>query len=212
MPMTNRNTTDILKSDLDDDDNVRWLYERFIEETKHAIEARMPDALMGRIEVESLASTTLRQAIESIKQNAIHRGSSSLFRALCLKIAKNELLNVVESLKTQMRDVSRETQSDHGTPKAPIGRRHSELKKAEINDLLKKTIIELLQEKKQVDTLINLLGVALELKANAIQEILMQHPDNLSVPSLPTIRSQIEAARERVMKFRRELEDDDLDD
>lgn len=208
MIVTNGITTDVLRGDLNDNENVRWLYQRFIGELNSFVERRISAEYRRRVDGQAISDTSFRQALERAKGDPDRLRTSETFRGLLYCIARREIVDQIEWNSTGGRTIKQETDlgdafeniSVSSTPFSPA-------QKLSIDEVMRRVISELLQESDQVRMLINVLGVGLELNANAIAEILTDLPHQPRVPSLPTIRLQIARARERVRQYRNDLPD-----
>lgn len=195
--MTNRNTTDVLQDDLDDNENVRWLHGHFIEEVEASVEKHLADELHRRIVARAVAETSLRRAINRAKRKPIYRENSELFRALLYRIAQRVRCKAIRAQQADKRDIRREA----GGSDVVIQVTRDAITPAEqaaIREELRAGISELLREDEVERMLHNLLGCALGMNAAEIDDILSRHPDRFKRYTHPTIRSQIQRAQARV--------------
>lgn len=212
--MTARNTTDVLRGDLNDNENVKWLYERFIEELDAFVGNRISEEIQRHVDEEGIAETSFRQAVDRLKTDPKYARKSAAFRALLYRIAHCEIANQVRTHKTQSRDITRESQSDSLVEEVVVD--SDPLKpdeKVSVREEMREGIKFLLQEEKPVLMIINLLGIVMELPASDIREILKGMPPEGETsekprkpPSEPTIRLQLDRTRERIRRMQKGIE------
>ncbi len=211
--MTDRNTTDVLKGDLDDDKNVRWLIERFRGTVRAVIQANIPAHSRKNYDVEVAIETTLRQGLVAARDKEAYRVSSDVFRALVRSIASNERADLLRRLGSQSRDPKREQPSleDKGFV-IPDFRNLGPDKAAMLNEFLERRVKNLMKEKDPVRQQINLLAIGQNMNAREIIEHLKTRPEGFKIPSEPTVRKQIERAKEidaeTIRDYCRDSEDD----
>lgn len=205
--MADRNTTDVLHSDLSDEANIKWLYERFIPEIRAYLFPRISDEMKGRLDVDDLAHDAWIAAIDRVIADPAYRRNSAAFRGLLRVIAARDVSSAVEFNRREGRDVRREAKgSDEVVPTLADARQTPPDVAAATRELRHVVIGELLNEQDEKDRLINFLGIVLELKAPEIRDILLRLKKlevykDLKVESEPTIRTQIQRAKDRVARF-----------
>jgi hypothetical protein len=206
-----RNTTDVLQGDLINNDNVKWLHNRFIEELQSFAENRIGEDFRRHIEAKDIAETSFRLALHRMHSNSKYVRISLVFQTLLYKVARRKIAKKIRFYKTKRRDVSRET-----VPASAFGDVIVDSKpltpdeQVSVREEMRSGMAVLLQEKEPIRMLINLFGVAMDLKASDIAEILKGLPEEQgTIPSLPTIRLQIKRAQERLRQFQEEAKQED---
>lgn len=202
--MSDGTTTNVLKGDLNDNENVQWLHDRYKEELLAFVDASVADAYQHRIHQEGIAETSFRQALDRFQKDPRYTRTSSAFRGLLYLIARREIADQIRIV----RDPSQETSLDASVgdvfvdpdPLTPD-------QKSSLREEMRKSLAALIQETDLVRTLINVFGAGMELNASDIAEILKELPGQPRIPTPPTIRAQIERARERARKFRNDAQD-----
>ncbi len=195
--MTDRNTTDVLQGDLDDNENVRWLTERFRGTVRAVIQANIPQSLRGQYDVEVAIETSLRQGLVAARDEEAYRVSSDVFRALVRSIASKKRADQLRRLGSQSRDAKRELPSAEGKGfEIPDFRNLSGLEAAMIQELWEIRIKNLTKEADPVRREINLLAIGENMNAREIIEHLNARPEKFDVPSDPTVRTIIRHAKE----------------
>lgn len=211
--MTDRNTTDVLKGDLDDDENVRWLSERFRGTVRAVIQANIPSHLQKNYDVEAAIETTLRQGLVAARNKDAYRASSDVFRGLVRSIAKKKRADQLRRMGSQSRDVSREEpSSEHKGFVIPDFRNLAPDEAAMLQEFLELRIKNLMKEEDPVRQQINLLAIGQDMNAREIIEHLKARPEGFRVPSEPTVRKQIDRAKEIDEQTIRDYCDDSEDD
>lgn len=193
--MTGGNTTDVLQGDLDDNENVRWLMDRFRRTVCAVINANIPQKLRAQYDVELAIETTLRQGLVAARYEEAYRVSSAAFRALLLSIAINKRADQLRRLGSQGRDISREEPSSEAKGFViPDFRNLSADETAMLHEFLALRIKNLMNEEDPVRQQINMLAIGHNMNAREIIEHLKARPEGFRVPSEPTVRKQIERA------------------
>lgn len=200
--MADRNTTDVLQGDLNANESVAWILQRFHGVVKKFVIERLSEECRRRADVEQIVETSLRRALQAAQSDPKWRDSSDTFVGLLKTIAKRCVASEARHQTTQGRNAGREVALAEDEPLNRQDVKSGDpAKRAEFKEAVKIILSNLLQEKDEERRLINLLGIGLELNAGEIQAILQEHPDKFSVRSLPTIRTQIETARKRITEL-----------
>lgn len=191
--MHDRNTTDVLQGDLKDNGNVRWLYDRFREELQDYVTQRISEGYQHRVDAELIAETSFRQALEYADKNRKNRANSEAFKALLLHIAGREVCSQITFHSAQKRDANREVPDGGAVGHVFVDQQPlTPDQQASLREATRRWLAVLVQEKDQINSMINVLGVALELNASEIIEVLKGMPSIGRIPSPPTIRAQID--------------------
>jgi hypothetical protein len=205
--MTERNTANVLKGDLTAEDNFNWLLNRFRDEVERYLTGTLTPEMRARINVRALADTILRQSVREASQQERYRESSDAFRALLFLIAKRKRCSAVTFTQADSRDPGTPIAGSEAIPhvsdqRIPPG------EQAASRELMTAVLGEMVQDRDEDRVLINILGCALKLNAQEIQDVLIARSPHKKPPSLPTIRSQIKKTRAKILEMFN-LEDDD---
>lgn len=193
--MAQRDTTDVLNDDLDNDENLQWLCERFRKEAERIAGVKIPDHLRAMYKKTAVVDTSLRQSVNAAKKDPKYRASSEKFVRLVRLITKRRKL---DALKAHSGSLDPDTRVV-ALPTDPINVSASldddPVAKVSIDELVTLRLTCLQQEDDPVRNQINIYSVLFDLKAPDIARVLSNIPTVAKTPSLPTIRLQIAKAQ-----------------
>jgi hypothetical protein len=202
----NRRATDVLNGDLNNNENVKWLYDRFIEDLESFAKNQIGEDFRRYFDEQDIAETAFRQALDRMHSDSNYVRNSLVFRTLLYQVARRAIAKKIRFYTKESGDVSLET-----IPASAFGDVIVDSKpltpdeQVSVREEMRNGLGMLIQEKDPMRMLINLFGVAMELKASDIAEILKDLPEKQrTIPSLPTIRLQIERTQERLRQSQEE--------
>jgi len=198
--MPTQSTTDLLHSDLENNENVRRLFKRFEKQVAEFIKAEIPESLKRRLDVDLLAETSLREGLRVAKDGELIVVKSAVFLAALLTIAHRRVVDAIRFQTREKRDARRDDSGTDVSERLIIGRESmTPEQEAIVSETYERCLAELKNEPDERRVFINMLGFCRELKAVQIAHELEKH--GFEKLSAPTIRTYLDQTRARIRRL-----------
>ena len=199
--MPTQSITDILQSDLENNENVRLLFKQYEKVVARFIKARIPKSLQRRLDADLLAQTSLREGIRVAKDGELTAVKSSVFLCALLTIAHRRIVDAIRFETREKRDARRDDSGSDFDARLIVGRESVTPEEAAIvSETYERCLAELKNELDERRVFINMLGFCFELNAVQIaRELKAQGFEKLSAPTIRTYLDQTRARIQRLM-------------
>lgn len=198
--MQHQSITDILQSDLENNENVRRIFQRYEKRVARFIKSEIPMWLNRRLDAEILAETSLREGLRLAKDGELIVVKSSVFLAALITIARRRVVDAIRFETWEKRDVRRDDQGADVSERLIVGREiMTPEDEAIVNETHERFLAELKNEPDERRIFINVAHFCRELKPTQIESEL--EPNGFERLSAPTIRRYLDKTRARLQRL-----------